>query len=96
MFDTILMLLYERLHLDAKAVLPIFIAVGQKAAKLVKAFQKAGYYHSILDEKDKTRWVLYSRVYFYGLETNDFVRTHKMVCKKNGSVALPKEKGGRF
>ena len=82
MFDTILMLLYERLHLDAKAVLPTFIAVGRKAAKLVKAFQKAGRYQSVFDGKDKTGRALSSGVYFYRLETGSFARVNKMIYVK--------------
>ncbi|HHD82866.1 MAG TPA: T9SS type A sorting domain-containing protein, partial [Bacteroidetes bacterium] len=62
-----------------KAVLSIYNALGQKIKTLVDQYQSPGIYTVYWDGTDDSGRVVSSGVYFYSLETPQFVRMRKMV-----------------
>ena len=67
------------LHEVVHVRLEIFNTLGQKVTSLVDGMQTAGMHTVRWDGKDKDGQVLASGVYFYRLNTENFVSTRKMV-----------------
>jgi len=67
---------------NCKVTLSIYNILGQKVKTLVRGYQKAGYREVAWDGKDNNGREVASGIYFYRLETEDYIQTKKMVLIK--------------
>jgi hypothetical protein len=67
---------------DARARIDVYNILGQKVKTLVDEYQVAGHKRVTWDGKNDSGQEISTGIYFYRIDTGDFVQAKKMVCLK--------------
>ena len=67
---------------DALVNISIFDVMGREVKTLVREIKQAGYHTINWDSKDNNDRAVSAGIYFYQIQTKDFIRTKKMVLLK--------------